>query len=579
MGIEGTGSPSVSMRLGDDHVDRQKHAKQFNEEMNQAKETADDDVSSSETAPQRKAIGGFPTTQSLVDSGPRQFTDEQIYGETKAASERIDKQIEEDRRNSLQPATGQARSVFPEPGRKGWAVHAESPPRVGLGGGTCNVSASELNRRGIIRDPIGMGFDLRLVRSADTGVVRLEAFNPDTPGYYDAPDPGLLDFRKPSPSNVEPPPSMSSNGQSSYKEIMPGSSSWFPPPPLRPGSLEEYQAKLESAQAGIGINAPLIIVSEIFGGNSQAMIEQSVPANGVLNALGGTYQDAAVQPTLTSSGPTVSTTISSLEANAPTPPRPTTTVSAKTTSSANPSTQTPASAPPSATPTAPPATPAKPTAVPPTATGSGPPPAVGGGSSAPGPAGPLGGGMRVTVKREVTILDTEGLISLDKVNQPNVNPPPSPKEQAVANAARNRPIAATPTAVGQFNAAGERGTVPVTRLVPHTPKERQDIIDELQRAGVGGKNAKGDADRAIVAEALLTQREPNVVPVFQPSDNGVINGLARAAKMDPARLSGYNVTEYLHYKLGVAEFTVTIKGRSLIVRPFQEIRPRGPQQR
>jgi hypothetical protein len=187
--------------------------------------------------------------------------------------------------------------------------------------------------------------------------------------------------------------------------------------------------------------------------------------------------------------------------------------------------------------------------------------------------------MRVTVNREVTILDTEGLISLDKVNQPNVNPPPSPKEQAVANAARNRPIAATPTAVGQFNAAGERGTVPVTRLVPHTPKERQDIIDELQRAGVGGKNAKGDADRAIVAEALLTQREPNVVPVFQPSDNGVINGLARAAGMDPARLSGYNVTEYLHYQRGVDEFTVTIQGRSLIVRPSQEIRPLGPQQR
>ena len=49
--------------------------------------------------------------------------------------------------------------------------------------------------------------------------------------------------------------------------------------------------------------------------------------------------------------------------------------------------------------------------------------------------------------------------------------------------------------------------------------------------------------------------------------------------MDPARLSGYNVTEYLHYKRGVAEFTVTIQGRSLIVRLSQEIRPLGPQQR
>ena len=133
--------------------------------------------------------------------------------------------------------------------------------------------------------------------------------------------------------------------------------------------------------------------------------------------------------------------------------------------------------------------------------------------------------MRVTVKREVTILDTEGLIELDKANQPSAGPPLSSSEQRIANATRNTPIAATPASVGQFNAAGERGTVPVTRLVPHTPKELQDIIDDLKRAGVGGASAKGDADRAIVAEALLT----NVVPVFQPSDRGVINGLARTA--------------------------------------------------
>lgn len=128
MGIEGTGSPSVSMRLGNDHADRQKQATQFNEEINQAKEAADDDVSSSETAPQR----------------PRQFTNEQIYGETKAAEERIDKQIEEDRSNSKisKDETNSAarfaaahgtKYAFPEPGRKGWAVHAESPPKDGLG--------------------------------------------------------------------------------------------------------------------------------------------------------------------------------------------------------------------------------------------------------------------------------------------------------------------------------------------------------------------------------------------------------------------------------------------------------------
>jgi hypothetical protein len=101
MGVGATGAPSVSMRLGNDDADRQKQEKQFNEEINQAKEATDDDVSSSETAPQRKAIGGWPTTQSL-DTGPK-FTDEQIYGETDAASKRIDEQIAEDRALSKKP--------------------------------------------------------------------------------------------------------------------------------------------------------------------------------------------------------------------------------------------------------------------------------------------------------------------------------------------------------------------------------------------------------------------------------------------------------------------------------------------
>jgi hypothetical protein len=101
MGVGATGAPSVSMRLGNDDADRQKQEKQFNEEINQAKEATDDDVSSSETAPQRKAIGGWPTTQSL-DTGPK-FTDEQIYGETDAASKRIDEQIAEDRALSKRP--------------------------------------------------------------------------------------------------------------------------------------------------------------------------------------------------------------------------------------------------------------------------------------------------------------------------------------------------------------------------------------------------------------------------------------------------------------------------------------------
>jgi hypothetical protein len=101
MGVEPTGESTVSMRLGDDNADKQKQAKQFNKEIDQAKEAPDDDVPSAGNAPQRKAIGGWPTTGSLVTIP--QFTDEQIYGETDAALKRIDAQIAEDRAISKKP--------------------------------------------------------------------------------------------------------------------------------------------------------------------------------------------------------------------------------------------------------------------------------------------------------------------------------------------------------------------------------------------------------------------------------------------------------------------------------------------
>lgn len=101
MGVGATGEPTVSMRLGDDHADKQKQAKQFNKEIDQAKAAPDDDAPSAENAPQRKAVGGWPTTGSLVTIP--QFTDEQIYGETDAALKRIDAQIAEDRAISKRP--------------------------------------------------------------------------------------------------------------------------------------------------------------------------------------------------------------------------------------------------------------------------------------------------------------------------------------------------------------------------------------------------------------------------------------------------------------------------------------------
>lgn len=102
MGVGATGEPGVSMRLGDDHADKQKQAKQFNKEVDQAKAAPDDDAAPAENAPPRKAVGGWPTTASLYSTLP-QFTDEQIYAELDADLKRIDAQIAEERAISQKP--------------------------------------------------------------------------------------------------------------------------------------------------------------------------------------------------------------------------------------------------------------------------------------------------------------------------------------------------------------------------------------------------------------------------------------------------------------------------------------------
>ena len=201
--------------------------------------------------------------------------------------------------------------------------------------------------------------------------------------------------------------------------------------------------------------------------------------------------------------------------------------------------------------------------------------AGGGGPGAPTPAAPIGGAMRTNVGQGQIIVDTDALIALDRAAQPGVTPPLSPGEQQIVKATQGRSIIATPTTAGQFNAAGERGTVPVTQPIAHTPAQRQAILQELEATAVGGAGAKGAADREIVADALLAQTEPGVVTVFQPADKGVINGLARLSNMDPARLpKGYNVAEYLRYERGVGVFTINVGGRILVVRPIQPIGPR-----
>jgi Domain of unknown function (DUF4157) len=182
----------------------------------------------------------------------------------------------------------------------------------------------------------------------------------------------------------------------------------------------------------------------------------------------------------------------------------------------------------------------------------------------------LGGALRMPVRQGQTIVDTETLIALDKNTQPGV--PLSPRETTIVSEMQGRSIIATPTGVGQFNAAGMRGTVPMTQSVPHTPAERQDILRALENAGVG--TAGGTADREIVADAFLAQSAPNTVPVFATSDGGVINGLFRRSGMNPANMGGYNVREFIRYTRGQDVFVVGIGERVLVVRPLQPLGPR-----
>jgi hypothetical protein len=198
---------------------------------------------------------------------------------------------------------------------------------------------------------------------------------------------------------------------------------------------------------------------------------------------------------------------------------------------------------------------------------TGPPKSPGGGG---GGGNSLGGGMPMTVKVGQTIVDTETLIALDKHAQPGVGL--TPRETTIVAEMQGKPIIATPTGVGQFNAAGMRGAVPVTQSVKHSEADRQDIVRSLENAGVGTKG--GASDRELVADAFLAQSAPSTVPVFATSDGGIINGLFRLSGMNPANMGGYNVREFLRYTRGVEVFVVAVEGRVLVVKPLQPVGPR-----
>lgn len=205
-----------------------------------------------------------------------------------------------------------------------------------------------------------------------------------------------------------------------------------------------------------------------------------------------------------------------------------------------------------------------------------PPGTTSGGGGAPAPADPLHAALRMDVQPEQTIVDAETLIALDKATQPGAKL--TEGEKSILQYMQGRPVIATETSLGQFRDAGARGSVPVARSEPHTSAQRKAIVDDLAAKGVGTKG--GAADREVVADAFLARTAPpkagelGTAPVFATSDPGIINGLFRLSGMNPAKIGGYNVAEFIRYTRGVGTFAVQVQGRVLMVRPLQPIGPR-----
>ena len=192
------------------------------------------------------------------------------------------------------------------------------------------------------------------------------------------------------------------------------------------------------------------------------------------------------------------------------------------------------------------------------------------GGSSPPPRGP---GVRVvTVTGDTVVVDTNIARALDKAAKDPSLDSLQDGEKRMVEYAKSLGVAVTPESIGELGKKGGVGaTLSGTQEVTLPPAERQAIKNEVS-AVVGGAG-----DREVVTQTLLAKAAPGVTPVFATADRGVINGLARLAPppaIPVAKLGRYKtVAEYLHYERKTDSFTINIRGRSMIVRPVQEVRP------
>jgi hypothetical protein len=188
--------------------------------------------------------------------------------------------------------------------------------------------------------------------------------------------------------------------------------------------------------------------------------------------------------------------------------------------------------------------------------------------AAPPTPGPITSGVKLTtVTGDQIIVDTNVARALDKAARGLTL---QEGEEMMVAAAQRHGIVLTDEVVAELSrGGGVQGTAMVTQQVKTTIGQRQAIMTALEHANVG----RTPGDRVIVQQALLSQTAPGVIPILATADKGVINGLARLAGIDPARLGRYpTVAEFLLYERGSTTFEVLIEGRRLVVIPIQAVR-------
>jgi len=182
------------------------------------------------------------------------------------------------------------------------------------------------------------------------------------------------------------------------------------------------------------------------------------------------------------------------------------------------------------------------------------------------------------------IVDTNTAITLDDARHKNAQGQSlTPKEQRIFNEFKGKDVWVAHAGNTELEAKG--GTKEpfkvATDVKPSTKQERDAIYNDLQSVGVGGGDKKGEKDRMQIRQVLLTPSPSGKTNTYATADDGIIKGLFRMAHipdprpghagefLDPAKLDGKSVPDFLRDVMQKDTFDVTVQGHKLTVRPLQ----------